>query len=329
MVRIIRFHRFGGPEVLQVEDIELAPPAADEVRIRVKAIGINRADLLMRQGTYIENPSLPSGLGLEAAGTVEEVGAEVSTVMPGDVVSVIPPTSMERWPAYAEVATFPARHVVKHPSEIDIETAAASWMQYLTAFGALVEVAEIAAGERVLITAASSSVGLAAIQIANKIGAIPIAVTRGLDKKQALMDAGAHEVISLQDEKFARNLVLAGRPEGFRVVFDPVAGPAFTDITAAMARGGILIEYGGLSQHPTPFPIGSVLAKSLTLRGYLVHEIVTAPARLERAKTFILHGLSNGTLKPIVAATFPFETIAEAHAFVERNQHVGKVILTL
>ncbi len=329
MARVVRFHRFGGPEVLQIEDIELTPLAVDEVRIRVKAIGINRADILMRQGAYIETPSLPGGLGLEAAGVVAEVGAEVTDIWIGDVVSVIPPTSMERWPAYGEVATFPARHIVKHPGQIDMATAAASWMQYLTAYGALVEVAEVVAGERVLITAASSSVGLAAIQIANLVGAIPIAVTRGFEKKQALIDAGAHDVISSQDAMFAENLALAGGKEGFRVVFDPVAGPAFTEITAAMARGGLLIEYGGLSQLPTPFPIGSVLAKGLTLRGYLVHEIVTAPARLERAKAFILDGLSNGNLKPIVAATFPFEAIAEAHAFVERNQHVGKVVLTL
>ncbi|AYG57936.1 zinc-dependent alcohol dehydrogenase family protein [Rhizobium jaguaris] len=329
MSRVVRFHQVGGPDVLRIEDIEPMPPATGEVRITVKAIGINRADILMRSGTYIQTPTLPSGLGLEAAGVVDAVGAEVDGLSPGDVVSVIPPISMTRWPAYGEVAVFPAHHIVRHPPAIDFVTAAASWMQYLTAYGALIDIAGIAAGERVLITAASSSAGLAAIQIANGVGAIPIAVTRGYSKKQALLDAGAHDVIVADDDDFASNLLAASGRDGFRIVFDPVAGPAFMAIAAAMADGGMLIEYGGLSAQPTPFPVGSVLAKTLTLRGYLVHEIIRDPARLERAKTFILDGLSTGSLKPVIAKVFSFDQIAQAHAFLERNEHLGKVVVTV
>jgi len=329
MARIIRFHQLGGPEVLRIEDVAIAPPARGEVQIRIKALGLNRAEALMRSGTYIERPALPSGLGLEAAGTIEAVGEGISDFAPGDAVSIVPPISMARWPAYAELASFPAELVVKHPSELGFQEAAAVWMQYLTAFGALIDIAKLARGEFAVITAASSSVGLAAIQIANRVGAIPVAVTRTSAKAQALRDAGAAHVIASAEEDLQSRLEqIAGR-DGVRVVLDPVGGPSFAPLTAAMALGGILIEYGGLSPEPTPFPLFTVLSKSLVLRGYRVHEIVQDPARLAAAKAFILDGLTAGALKPIIAKTFPFEEIVEAHRYLESNAQFGKIVVTL
>lgn len=329
MARIIRFHQLGCPEVLRIEDVAIAPPARGEVQIRIKALGLNRAEALMRSGTYIERPALPSGLGLEAAGTIEAVGEGISDFAPGDAVSIVPPISMARWPAYAELASFPAELVVKHPSELGFQEAAAVWMQYLTAFGALIDIAKLGRGEFAVITAASSSVGLAAIQIANRVGAIPIAVTRTSAKAQALRDAGAAHVIASAEEDLQSRLEqIAGR-DGVRVVLDPVGGPSFAPLTAAMALSGILIEYGGLSPEPTPFPLFTVLSKSLILRGYRVHEIVQDPARLAAAKAFILDGLTAGALKPIIAKTFPFEEIVEAHRYLESNAQFGKIVVTL
>src|SRR5438445_13268013 len=99
MARIVRFHQHGGPEVLRIEDADLPPPGPGEVQSRVKALGLNRAEALLRSGAYIETPTLPCGLGLEAAGVVEAVGEGVTDFAPGDAVSVIPPQSMVRWPA--------------------------------------------------------------------------------------------------------------------------------------------------------------------------------------------------------------------------------------
>ncbi|MBZ9849903.1 zinc-dependent alcohol dehydrogenase family protein [Mesorhizobium sp. CA14] len=328
MARVVRFHSHGGPEVLRIEDMEVPPPDPGEVRIRVRALGLNRAETSMRSGSYIERPTLPSGLGLEAAGIVEAVGAGVEVFALGDAVSVIPPRSMARWPAYGELVNFPAKLVVKHPPSLSFEAAAATWMQYLTAYGALIDIAGLDRGEPVVITAASSSVGLAAIQIANIIGAVPIAVTRTSAKKMALLGAGAAYVVTSQEEDLEARLREIA-PHGVRVVLDPVGGPIFTPLTAAMARGGILIEYGGLSPEPTPFPLFDVLAKTLTLRGYLVHEITGDPARLEAAKAFILDGLASGALKPVIARTFPFEEIAEAHRFLEAGEQFGKIVVTV
>ncbi len=159
MARVVRFHEHGGPEVLRIEDVDVAGAGRGEVQIRVRALGLNRAEALLRSGSYIETPTLPSGLGLEAAGTVERIGEGVDGFAPGDAVSVIPPKSMVRWPAYREFATFPAELVVKHPQSLSWEAAAAVWMQYLTAYGALIDIAELRKEDFVVITAASSSVG--------------------------------------------------------------------------------------------------------------------------------------------------------------------------
>ncbi|MGV6871992.1 zinc-dependent alcohol dehydrogenase family protein [Pseudochelatococcus sp. B33] len=328
-MRVVRFHRHGGPEVLRFETAEAAPVRANEVRIKVKALGLNRADALMRAGTYIETPVLPSGLGLEAAGIVEGLGEGVTSFEPGNAVSIIPPISMARWPTYAEYISVPAERVVKHPPTLSWEDAAAVWMQYLTAFGALIDIAKIRCGEVVVITAASSSVGLAAIEIANMIGAVPIAVTRGAAKRQALLGAGAAHVIATDEEDLALRLREIAGSADVRVVLDPVGGPIFEPLTEAMARGGILIEYGGLSGQPTPFPLPAVLGKSLMLRGYLVHEITGTPERLETAKRFILDGLTSGKLRPTISKTFTFDEIIDAHRYLESNEQFGKIVVTI
>jgi NADPH:quinone reductase-like Zn-dependent oxidoreductase len=329
MARIIRFHELGGPEVLRIEDVNVPAPGPGQVQIRVKALGINRAEALLRSGNYIETAPLPSGLGLEAAGIVEAVGEGVDGFAPGDGVSIIPPISMVRTPAYGELVAFPAEYVVRHPPSLSWVAAAAIWMQYLTAYGALIDIARLQKGDFIAVTAASSSVGLAAIQIVNMVGATPIAITRTAAKRQSLQDVGAAHVIASQEEDLEMRLREIAGADGVRVVFDAVAGPIFEPLTAAMSSGGILIEYGGLSSAPTPFPLPAVLGKCLTLRGYLVHEITRDPARLDAAKRFILEGLASGALKPVISRTFPFERIVEAHRFLESNEQFGKIVVTV
>ncbi len=322
--RAVRFHQFGGPEVLRIEPVEGRQPGVNEVSIRVKALGLNRAEALLRTDRYIESPQLPSGLGLEATGVVEAVGSAVRGFAPGDAVSVLPPTSMQQDPTHAERLVVPQARLVKNPPGQAWSDAAATWMQYLTAYGALIQVAGLREGDFVVITAASSSVGLAAIQIARRAGAVPIAVTRTSAKREALLQAGAAEVIASEEENLRSRLLDISGKAGVRVVFDPVGGPIFEPLTAAMAEGGILIEYGGLSPEPTPFPLFEVLSRSLVLRGYRVYEVLEDPLRLQEAEDYILAGL-----RPVIARTFAFDEIVEAYRYLESNQQFGKVVVTL
>jgi NADPH:quinone reductase-like Zn-dependent oxidoreductase len=315
--------------VLKIEDVEVPPPGPAEVAVAIKAIGINRAESMFRSGPYIEDPIFPARLGYEGAGVVTAVGSQVTGFAPGDSVSVIPPPSITRWGSYGETATFPAEVVVKHPASLSWIEAAAIWMQYVTAYGALVEIANSRKGEFALITAASSSVGLAAIQIANAVGAIPIAVTRTSAKAAALVGAGARHVIASEKEDLASLANEITKGIGVRVALDPIAGPGLEDIANAMAPSGIVLEYGALSSEPTPFPLFPFLSKTLRLHAFQYKEIVRDDAALERAKEFILAGLAAGKLQPIIDRVFPFERIVDAHRYLESNQQFGKIVVTV
>lgn len=245
MTRVVRFYELGGPEVLRIEDVHVPEPGPHEVRIRVKALGLNRAEALLRAGAYIETATFPSGLGLEAAGFVETVGPGVQGFAPGDPVSLLPPKSMTRWPAYGELAIFPAALLVRHPPSLSFEEAAAVWMQYLTAYGGLVDIGGLRRGDFVAITAASSSVGLAAIQIANMVGAMPIAVTRTSAKRQLLLEAGAAHVIASMEEDLEAQLKRVSAQQGIRVVFDPVGARSSSHWRPRWHRAAYLSSMAG------------------------------------------------------------------------------------
>ena len=329
MARIVRFSKTGGPEVLKIEQVDVPPPGPGEVRIAVKALGLNRAEAMFRAGQYLEQPKFPARLGYEAAGTVEAVGAGVQDLKVGDAVSTIPAFSQNQYGVYGDTAIVPAFAVAKHPASLSWTEAAAVWMQYATAYGALIDIAGLKAGDTLLIPAASSSVGIAAIQIARMIGATPVALTRSSTKRQALLDAGAAHVIATGEQDLVAEVMKITDGKGARIVFDPVGGPTIARLAAAMAKGGTLFLYGALSSEPTPVPLMDVLGKSLTIRGYMLFEITGDPQRLERAKRFIIGGLSAGTLKPVVAKTFTLDEIVDAHRFMESNQQVGKIVVTV
>ncbi|HZZ70885.1 MAG TPA: zinc-dependent alcohol dehydrogenase family protein [Pirellulales bacterium] len=329
MSRVVRFHQTGGPEVLKIEEVDLPPPGTGEVQLDVKALGLNRAESMFREGHYLEDPVFPAKLGYEAAGIISAVGSGAGNLRVGDRVSTIPAFSQNQYGVYGERAIVPAYAVAKHPAALSWEEAAAIWMQYATAYGALVEIANLKAGEAVLIPAASSSVGLASIQIANLLGATPIALTRTGAKRQRLLELGARHVIATEEEDLVAEVKKHTSGAGARVAFDPVGGPTVGKLISALADHGMLIEYGMLSTAAAPLPLFEVLSRMLTIRGYVLFEIVVNSARMARTKTFIVDGLNAGKLKPIIAKTFPFEQIVDAHRYLESNQQIGKVVVTL
>ncbi len=329
MPKIVRFHETGGAEVLKLEDLPLAEPGQGEVRLTVEAIGLNRAEIMFRKGQYLETPQLPSRLGYEAAGVIDAVGPDVENFQAGDRVSTIPSFPMGQYGVYGESAIVPAYAAAKYPDTLSAVEGAAIWMQYMTAFGALIEYGELKKSDAVLVTAASSSVGLAAIQIVKAAGGMAIATTRGKDKQAFLLESGADHVIVTDEEDLVERGMSLTSKQGVRIVFDPVAGPLLEQLAAVSAQGGIIFEYGALAPHPTPFPLFPALAKGLTIRGYTLFEIAKNPSMLERGKKYIYSGLESGALKPIIDRTFSLSDIVEAHRYMASNKQKGKIVVTV
>jgi NADPH:quinone reductase-like Zn-dependent oxidoreductase len=331
MTKTVRFHEFGGPEVLRFESMEVGDPGAGEMCVRIQAIGLNRAEAAFRSGRYIEKAQLPARLGYEAAGVIEALGDGVSNFSVGEPICILPAFSMNHYGVYAERAIVPASAVLKRPSGLGTNEAAAIWMQYLTAYGALVDISEIGDGDAVVITAASSSVGIAAIQIANHLSAIPIAVTRTAAKEAALHKLGAVHVIVTEKQNLETEVMRVTGGKGARIAFDPIGGPIVASLAAAMAPKGLLILYGNLSGQAqnTIFPFGPSAMKGFAMRGYLMFEIIHDKQRFEWGRIFVEDGLRAGWLTPVIAKTFPFERIVEAHRYLESNEQIGKVIVTV
>src|SRR6202795_413001 len=253
--KVVRFHTLGGPEVLKIQDEPIPEPGKGEVRLNVKAIGLNRAESMFRRGHYLESLVLPSKLGYEAAGVVVAVGPDVDKSWVGKKASTVPAFLMTNYGVYGEVAIVPASALAAYPEKLTPEEGTSIWMQYLTAYGALIAHARITKGDFVIITAASSSVGIAAIEMVKAEGAISIATTRTSKKKATLVEVGATHVIATSEEDFIARVKEITGGKGARVIFDPIAGKGVELLSQAAAFGGTIFEYGALAPEPTPFPL--------------------------------------------------------------------------
>jgi NADPH:quinone reductase len=327
MYRAIRFDRLGGPEVLRSEDIADRRPEAGEVSLKVEAVGLNRAESMYYHGSYMEQPELPSGLGYEAVGTVVLVGAGVDSSLVGQRFGTIPGYSMNKYPVLAEMAVVPASVLAPLPESLSAAEGAAVWMQYCTAYGALVPFGKVSGDDFVIITAASSSVGLAAIQIVKAQGGTSIATTRTAAKKDRLLGLGADHVIVTNDEDLVARVGEITGGKGARIVFDPIGGDGVNRLAQATANGGAIFIYGMLSGQPTSLPM-SAFGRRIALYGYTFNELRGTPD-WEEMKRYIYDHLADGSFKPEIARIFPFAETAEAYKYLESNEQVGKVVITL
>lgn len=325
--RVVRIHAIGGPEVLHIDHLPITPPGPGEVGVHVHAIGLNRADVMLRRNTYIEKPVLPSRLGFEAVGKVTALGFGVTGFHVGQRVNVVPGAPLGAHGVYADWVNVPASRVLPCPEGLDDKQAAALWMSYGTSYGALIEVCRLSEGQRVLITAANTTVGLAAIQIARAAGAIPIGSVLKESMRLAVQDAGAEAVIVMENESLAQGL-LRLMPDGIDAAFDAVGGPQVIDIAEATRSRGTIIIHGALSNEPTPFPLKLALRKNLSLRGYYYTSITDDPAALTRAQVFLTDGISAGVIVPKIDRCFTLDDIREAHAYLESGQQFGKVVVS-
>src|SRR5712672_727757 len=329
MSRSIKFAKAGGPEVLEFVEVQVPAPGPNEVRIKVKAIGINRAEAVWRVDDYIDRVKFPAGLGYEAAGTVDAVGKDVDGFAVGDEVNVIPSFSLNDYSTYGEIILVPDYAVVRQPKSLSFTEAASVWMMFVTAYGALIEDAKVTKGDFVLIPAASSSVGLAAIQIANYAGATTVALTRTSAKKQQLRDAGAVHVIATEEVDLVGEVMRITNGQGARVAFDPVGGPSFPKLVSALAFGGIIYIYGLLSTGITPLPVLEMIAKVTTIKAHNIWLTSGDETCRKAAIEFVTKGLQAGALKPVIDRAFTFDEMADAHRYLEQSGQFGKIVVTV
>jgi NADPH:quinone reductase-like Zn-dependent oxidoreductase len=241
---------------------------------------------------------------------------------------VVPSYRIGTYGLWADRAIVPARSLLAVPPGLSVIEAASIWMQYFTAL-AIYEAAHAKVGDFILVRAASSSVGLAAIQLANWAGAVPVALTRTGAKSEALRKLGAQHVIATQESDLVQEVQRITSGKGARIIFDPVGGPDVDKLAQAAAEEGIIIIYGGLSGQSTAYPHWSAALKSLSLRGWVASAIWHKPDRYARYHELILQGLSGGQLRPIIAKTFLLDQIVEANRYLESNQQIGKVVVTV
>jgi NADPH:quinone reductase-like Zn-dependent oxidoreductase len=330
--KVIRFYEEGGPDELRIDTVDVPEPGPDEVRVRVAAIGLNRAELHYRTGNYYHRPArFPAILGYEAAGTVDALGPGVEGLAVGDAVSVVPSFSMTEYGVYAERPIVPVRSIVRRPQGQTAEAGAALWMAGLTAYGGLIEAGGLRAGDTVLITAATGSIGIAAIQVANRIGAHVIATTRDEKKRERLLAAGAEHVIVTREENLVERVRSITGGRGAELVFDAVAGPGVVDLATVTAKDGKLVLYGFLDQKAeagafgktvTPLPLTNW---SSSMRWFAALEMT--PDTRRRATQFVLSGMKSGALSPVLDRVFPFEEMASAHRYMEQGGQFGKVLV--
>jgi NADPH:quinone reductase-like Zn-dependent oxidoreductase len=329
MSRMIKFAQAGGPEVLEFIETAVPFPGPHEVRIEVKAIGINRAESMWRNDKYVESPLFPASLGYDAAGIVDAVGKDVAGFVVGDTVSTIPAFSLNKYSTYGEVILAPDHAVVKQPESLSFVEAASVWMMFLTAYGALVFDARVKHGDFVIVPAASSSVGLAAIQIANYAGATPIALTRTSEKKQRLHEAGAPHVIVTQEQDMLAEVTRITDGNGARIVFDPVGGPDLPKLIAALTFQGVAYIYGALSEDDTTIPVLEMIRKMAAVKGYSIRSVTGDAERRRVAIEYVTKGLASGALQPIIDRTFKFDEMVEAHRYLENGAQFGKIVVTV
>lgn len=336
MAKIVRFHQPGDASVLQLEDVPQKEPGFGEVRIKVEAFALNRAEIYFRENQYIHPPSLPSRLGYDAAGVIDAVGEGVTNVKVGERVATYPAFNQGDYGVYGEWAIVPAHALIEYPESISPQEAATIGVQYMTGYFALFEHGKLKAGDYILITAASSSTGVAAISLAKSVGAKVIATTRTSAKKQQLFELGADYVITTGSEDLVKRVLNITNQKGVDVIYDPIAGKNMIIYEEIIAPTGAIVIYGVLDTTPVSFPLFPLLIKGARIYPYKVFDFTglpilnlkIQPEAVERAKTFIINKLKDGSIKTIIAKQFPLEKVADAHRLMESNQQVGKIVVT-
>jgi len=332
--------RYGGPEVLTIRDVPVPVPQPNQILVRVRAIGLNFADIFGRSGLYPGTPKPPFIPGLEFSGDLVEVGAGAKKAKIGQRVM-----GYSRWGSHAEYVAVDEDNVVPMPRAMSYEEGAAFIVTSMTAYHGIVRLANLRKGERLLVHAAAGGVGLASIQLGHHLGA-EIFATAGSDKKVALARAhGADHGINYTTGDFAEEIRRLTAGKGVDVVMDSVGGSVYRKswkllapmgryvllgVAAVTGRGGLnpLKAAKVLASMMPIFPSG-LIAKNKAIMGFNLGTLKGKESYLREASHEIRRLHREGVFKPLIGKVFPFELIVEAHRYLQTRQSVGKVVVRL
>ncbi|MFQ5682561.1 MAG: quinone oxidoreductase [Candidatus Binatia bacterium] len=320
-MKAIRIHQYGGPEVLLYEDVPIPEPGAGKAQVKIEAIGLNYIDIYQRTGHY--PLKLPFTLGMEGAGVVEAIGADVTEVKKGDRVAY----AMEPG-SYAEYAVVPAWKLAPLPENLDARSAAAAMLQGLTAHYLTHSTYPLRKGETVLVHAAAGGVGLLLIQVAKHLGATVFGTVSTEEKARLARDSGADEVILYTQTDFVAEVKKLTEGAGVHVVYDSVGLSTFEKSLDCLRKRGYLVLFGQSSGVVAPFNVGSLAAKGslFITRPTLLHYARDRQELLERAND-LFNWIASGELKPRISKTYPLAEAATAHQQLEGRKTTGKVLL--
>ena len=320
-MKAVRVHQNGGPEVLRYEEIPVPEPGAGEARVKIEAVGLNYIDIYQRTGLY--PLKVPFTLGMEGAGIVDAVGANVVEVKKGDRVAY----SMHLG-SYAEYAVVPAWKLVPLPRSIDSRSAAAVMLQGMTAHYLTRSTYPLKKGETALVHAAAGGVGLLLIQVAKRTGATVFGTVSTEEKAKLAREAGADEVILYTQTDFLTEVKRLTNGAGVHVVYDSVGKDTFEKSLDCLRPRGYLVLFGNSSGPVPPFDLGRLAAKGslFVTRPTLIHYASNREELLQRSGD-LFKWIANGELKLRIDKTFALKDAAEAHRQLEARKTTGKVLL--
>ncbi|KAI5391383.1 uncharacterized protein LOC127108113 [Lathyrus oleraceus] len=322
MVKAIRVHELGGPQVLKWEDVEIGEPKEGEVRVKNKAIGVNFIDVYFRQGVY-KAPSSPFTPGMEAVGIVTAVGAGRTGIQVGDLVGY----AGQPMGSYAEEQILPANKVIPIPSSIEPAVAASVLLKGMTAQFLLRRCFKVEPGHTILVHAAAGGVGSLLCQWANALGATVIGTVSNKEKAAQAKEDGCHHVIIYKEEDFVARVNEITSGAGVEVVYDSVGKDTFEGSLASLKLRGYMVSFGQSSGSPDPVPLSSLAAKALFLtRPSLFQYVITRDELLEAAGELFAN-VASGVLKIRVNHTYPLSEAAKAHEDLENRKTSGSVVL--
>ena len=336
-MRQVVIPRFGAPDVLEIRQVPDPSPGAADLRIHIRAAGINFADILARLGLYPDAPKPPMVVGYEVSGTVDAVGDDVVGFAPGDRV-----LALTRFGGYADTVVVPAVQAFHFPDGLSDAEAAAVPVNYLTASLALYRMAALAPGETVLVHNAGGGVGIAATQLARLRRATVIG-TASAFKHDALRSFGVDHAIDYRHANVAEEVRKLTKGRGVDVILDPIGGRSFAASYRMLAPLGRLIMLGISSMSGErrnaltvlrswwamkPFQPLSLINRNRGVFGLNVGHLWGERRQLQPLMDLLLSELSAARLTPVVAKTFPLERVSDAHRFIQNRSNIGKVVLT-